>query len=53
MLSYRTKAGGYPVTAQLNVQNLFDKWYFEATDGSTNSYYGSPRAVTATVNVGF
>lgn len=53
MVSYRTKAAGHPVSAQLNVQNLFDKWYFEATDGSTNAYYGSPRAVIGTVSLGF
>lgn len=53
MLSYRTKAGKYPVSAQLNVQNLFDKWYFEATDGATNAYYGSPRAFTGTVSLSF
>lgn len=53
MLSYRTRLGAHLVSAQLNVQNLFDKWYFEATDGSTNAYYGSPRALMGTVSFRF
>jgi iron complex outermembrane receptor protein len=53
MLSYRTKAGGHPITAQLNLQNLFDKWYFEATDGGSNAYYGAPRTISGTVSFRF
>jgi iron complex outermembrane recepter protein len=53
MLSYRTRLGAHPVSAQLNVQNLFDTWYFEATDGSTNAYYGSPRAFMGTLAFDF
>jgi iron complex outermembrane receptor protein len=53
MLSYRTKAYGHPISAQLNVQNLFDKHYFEATDGGSNAYYGTPRTISGTVSFRF
>lgn len=53
MASYRLKAAGRPVVAQLNVQNVLDAQYFEATDGSTNSYYGAPRAVSTSIKFQF
>jgi outer membrane receptor protein involved in Fe transport len=43
-------------TAQLNIQNLFDKVYFDhGGSGGTrlNSYYGEPRTVTASLRVQF
>lgn len=53
MLAYRTKAGGKPVTAQLNVDNLFDKTYWNAIGGSTYAYYGAPRSVMGSIKVDF
>ncbi|MDP3010068.1 MAG: TonB-dependent siderophore receptor [Methylococcales bacterium] len=53
MLSYRTKAYGHSISAQLNVQNLFDRHYFEATDGGSNAYYGAPRTISGTVSFRF
>lgn len=53
MLAYRTKAGGTPLTAQLNINNLFDKKYFESSNGSTYAYYGAPRTVIGTIKVDF
>lgn len=51
MASYRTKAGGKPVTLQVNGQNLFNKTYFENTDGGNYSQYGAPRNLMASVKV--
>ena len=51
MLAYRTRAGGKPVSLQLNVQNLFDKTYFENTDGGVYSAYGAPRSVIGSARI--
>lgn len=53
MLAYRTKAGGTPLTAQLNINNMFDKKYFESSNGGTYAYYGAPRTVIGTIKVDF
>lgn len=57
MLAYRFKAFGSKLaTAQLNIQNLFDKVYFDhGGSGGTrlNIYYGEPRTVTASLRVRF
>lgn len=53
LVSYRIRAAGRPVTAQVNLQNLLDARYFEATDGSTNSYYGQPRSVSTSLRFDF
>lgn len=57
MLAYRFKAFGSKLaTAQLNIQNLFDKVYFDhGGSGGTrlNIYYGEPRTVTASLRVQF
>jgi iron complex outermembrane receptor protein len=57
LLAYRFKGFGAKLaTAQLNIQNLFDKVYFDhGGSGGTrlNSYYGEPRTVTASLRVQF
>ena len=58
MVSYHTKAAGQKVTAQLNVNNLFDKAYFESGGnamggGSPGALYGAPRNLMASVKVDF
>lgn len=53
LVSYRIRAAGRPVTAQVNLQNVLDARYFEATDGSTNSYYGQPRSVSTSLRFDF
>lgn len=53
LVSYRVSAAGRPMTAQLNVQNLLDARYFEATDGAANSYYGQPRSVSTSIRFDF
>ncbi len=58
MVSYHTKAVGQKVTAQLNVNNLFDKTYFESGGGamgggSSGALYGAPRNLMASVKVDF
>jgi iron complex outermembrane receptor protein len=53
MLAYRTKAGGKLVTAQLNVDNLFNKTYWTGIGTGTYAYYGAPRSVMGSVKVEF
>jgi iron complex outermembrane recepter protein len=57
LVAYRFKGFGAKLTtAQLNIQNLFDKVYFDhGGSGGTrlNSYYGEPRTVTASLRVQF
>lgn len=50
MIGYRTRVKGKQVTAQLNVQNLLDKTYFEY-GGSAYAQYGAPRNVMASIKV--
>lgn len=50
MIGYRTKAGKQKITAQLNVQNLTDKVYFDSSAG-IYSTYGAPRNLTVSVKV--
>jgi iron complex outermembrane receptor protein len=42
-----------PIRAQLNVQNLFDKEYYESSDSTANVFPGAPRTVIGTVSIGF
>ena len=50
MVGYRTGLAGHRVTAQLNVNNLLDKWYFES--GSYGmAAYGAPRNILASLKV--
>ena len=50
MVAYRTGLAGHRVTAQLNVNNLLDKWYFES--GSYGmAAYGAPRNILASLKV--
>jgi iron complex outermembrane receptor protein len=57
LLAYRFKEfGAKLVTAQINVQNLFDKIYFDhgGSGGSRlNSYYGEPRTIVGSVRFQF
>ena len=39
--------------AQLNVENLFDEFYYAAAHSNTNIMPGSPRAVRLTLTTGF
>ncbi len=50
MLGYRTKVGGERITAQLNVNNLLDKTYFD-NGAYSSAAYGAPRNVTASVKL--
>ena len=50
MIGYRTRINGKQVTAQLNVQNLADKTYFEY-GGATYAQYGAPRNVMASIKL--
>jgi iron complex outermembrane recepter protein len=52
MLGYRIKAGSQRITAQLNVNNLFDKKYFD-NGAYSSAAYGAPRSVTGSVKVDF
>ena len=52
MASYRTKVNGIKVTAQVNVQNLFDASYFESSSG-TYANYGAPRTLLGSVRADF
>jgi iron complex outermembrane receptor protein len=51
MLRWRTALGGQKVSAQLNIENLFDRVYFDRGQGSTGAKYGKPRAASVTVSV--
>jgi iron complex outermembrane receptor protein len=52
LLAYRFKGFGAKVsTAQLNVQNLFDKTYFDHSGGRLNSYYGEPRTIMGSLRL--
>lgn len=55
LLAYRFKGFGAKLsTAQLNVQNLFDKTYFDhgGSNGSRlNSYYGEPRTIMGSLRL--
>ncbi|MBR0644851.1 TonB-dependent siderophore receptor [Plastoroseomonas hellenica] len=44
---------GTPLTAQLNVTNLFDKEYFVASAGTARILYGEPRTVVARLTARF
>jgi iron complex outermembrane receptor protein len=51
MLRWRTTVGAQKVSAQLNVENLFDRTYFDRGQGSTGAKYGKPRAASVTVSM--
>lgn len=51
MLRWRTALGAQKVSAQLNVDNLFDRTYFDRGQGGTGAKYGKPRAASVTVSV--
>lgn len=50
MFAYRTKVGNKRLAAQLNVQNLTDKTYFEYGSASY-AQYGAPRNVMASIRL--
>jgi len=49
------KAGGREqhLKAQVNVQNLFDKDYFESSNGTASVFPGAPRTVIGTISLEF
>lgn len=51
LANYTLKAGKSRVTAQINVDNLLDKTYFESSNNSIASFYGSPRSVLGSIRV--
>lgn len=52
MARYRTVLGGGKVSIQINVENLFDRTYFDrGGSGGTGAKYGSPRAASATLSL--
>lgn len=54
MARYRLPAGPTKVSAQLNVENLFDRTYLDrGGSGGTGAKYGSPRAIALTLGVDF
>lgn len=52
MASYRTRLGGRRVTAQLNLNNVFDKVYFDR-GGYGMAAYGAPRNLAGSVKLEF
>ena len=52
MASYRTQLGGRRVAAQLNLNNVFDKVYFDR-GGYGMAAYGAPRHLTGSFKVEF
>jgi iron complex outermembrane recepter protein len=52
MVGYRFLLRNVPVEAQLNVTNIGDAKYFEASSGQY-SYYGAPRTFTGSLKVKF
>ncbi len=55
MLAYSWKSGPTKLTAQLNVENLFDKVYYSqgGYSGGESAYPGAPRTVTASIKADF
>ncbi len=53
MAAYRMMFEGHKITLRLNIKNLTDTKYFEATDAGTNAYYGAPRTFIGSVHVEF
>lgn len=55
MAAYRWKAQSYSLTAQLNLDNVFDRYYFSAATGSRNlgAYVGEPRTLSASLKAEF
>lgn len=53
MAGYQQKVGNSKLTAQINLENVFDRKYFQWAASRNNNYYGAPRAVTATVKLSF
>lgn len=52
MASYRTRLGSRRVTAQLNLDNVFDKVYFDR-GGYGMAAYGAPRHLTGSLKLEF
>jgi len=44
---------GQKIKAQLNVNNLFDKEYFESSSGTASVFPGAPRTVLGTLSIEF
>lgn len=52
-LSYRFDLGGNPLKLQLNVLNLFDKFYYDSGGAFLPLYPGAPRTVTVRLSYRF
>lgn len=52
MLGYRTKLGNNKLTAQINIDNLFDKEYFDR-GGFDAAKYGAPRTAVGSLKLDF
>ena len=52
-LAYEFDAGFGPLRAQLNVLNLFDKFYYDSGGAFIPLYPGAPRTVTASLSYRF
>ncbi|HQN64128.1 MAG TPA: TonB-dependent siderophore receptor [Methylophilus sp.] len=52
MLGYRTKLGNTKLTAQINIDNLFDKEYFDR-GGFDAAKYGAPRTAVGSLKLDF
>jgi len=52
-MAYRWKAGNHQLTTQVNVENLFDKEYFNASSSRAEIHPGYPRRVIASVGIEF
>jgi iron complex outermembrane receptor protein len=53
MVAYGWRAAGTRMSIQLNVDNLFDKRYFESLSGTHTVMPGSPRRWLGTLRVEF
>lgn len=49
-LAYAFKAGGRPFKAQLNVLNLFDKFYYDSGGAFLPVYPGAPRTISVSLS---
>ena len=51
MTSYSIKAGPTKITAQLNVDNLLDKYYFVGSNTGYDIFFGAPRSFLGSILV--
>lgn len=51
MAAYRFRVGKAPLALQVNMQNLLNENYIEATDNGTNAYRGAPRLFIGSIKI--